>query len=443
MTAKIQVRRDTSALWTSNNPTLAAGEFGYETDTGRFKIGDGSAAWTDLPYSESALPYIASGNTNLNLVTRQGRYRYTSGSACSNRPANAAGAGLLNTSPFTGGVVATDGGACLTVMRYDSKADGAVFGDYIIQTFTTDGDESASPDIPSKSWYRVFDGGVSPSGAWTLWYPITNWAARPASNPTLDVDDSDGTDVRGRRVVTTGMDLYKRDSGNNIRFLGMPSAADQQWVMSLNPTLTGSNTEWRLAGNNTAIRASNNNGVRIGEENTSISSSSKFTTFGDTLLAQNNIAGTTFPSVQIGNANKDATLNLFGNLILQGSAGTLIDMNGRRVTEVANASGATTDAMNVVNFASRIYMAVWSAADYPTPSSSIGSGWSISANSGTSITIEVGTSGQSFYMIGFGFSTASGGVQGINVGANVRQITLTSANDMTAFAAIAFLVSAS
>ena len=43
-------RRDTAANWTSNNPTLLAGELGYESDTGKWKVGDGSAAWTSLPY---------------------------------------------------------------------------------------------------------------------------------------------------------------------------------------------------------------------------------------------------------------------------------------------------------------------------------------------------------------------------------------------------------
>lgn len=45
-----QIRGDTAANWTSNNPTLAAREPGYETDTGKSKIGDGSTAWTSLAY---------------------------------------------------------------------------------------------------------------------------------------------------------------------------------------------------------------------------------------------------------------------------------------------------------------------------------------------------------------------------------------------------------
>jgi nanoRNase/pAp phosphatase (c-di-AMP/oligoRNAs hydrolase) len=48
---QLQVRRGTASQWTSTNPTLAAGEFGFETDTGKFKIGNGSTAWTSLSYA--------------------------------------------------------------------------------------------------------------------------------------------------------------------------------------------------------------------------------------------------------------------------------------------------------------------------------------------------------------------------------------------------------
>ena len=50
MPALIQFRRDTASNWTSNNPTLANGEFAIETDTTKYKIGDGSTAWTSLAY---------------------------------------------------------------------------------------------------------------------------------------------------------------------------------------------------------------------------------------------------------------------------------------------------------------------------------------------------------------------------------------------------------
>jgi hypothetical protein len=49
-TTIIQVRRDTAANWSSNNPTLAQGEIGFETNTSKFKIGNGSSVWSTLPY---------------------------------------------------------------------------------------------------------------------------------------------------------------------------------------------------------------------------------------------------------------------------------------------------------------------------------------------------------------------------------------------------------
>ncbi len=50
----IQHKRGTSSNWTSSNPTLAVGEIGYETDTGKFKIGNGTSTWSALSYFEIA-----------------------------------------------------------------------------------------------------------------------------------------------------------------------------------------------------------------------------------------------------------------------------------------------------------------------------------------------------------------------------------------------------
>jgi len=54
MTSRLQNRRDTAAAWTSANPTLAAGEMGLETDTSKWKMGNGSTAWNSLAYAYSA-----------------------------------------------------------------------------------------------------------------------------------------------------------------------------------------------------------------------------------------------------------------------------------------------------------------------------------------------------------------------------------------------------
>ena len=51
LTALQKQRRDTAANWTSVNPTLLAGEIGIESDTNKWKVGTGSAAWTSLGYA--------------------------------------------------------------------------------------------------------------------------------------------------------------------------------------------------------------------------------------------------------------------------------------------------------------------------------------------------------------------------------------------------------
>jgi microcystin-dependent protein len=67
----IQQKRGTAAEWAAIDPVLSSGEHGYETDTGRMKIGNGLTHWNDLSYfpstsssewidpSVSGLSYIA------------------------------------------------------------------------------------------------------------------------------------------------------------------------------------------------------------------------------------------------------------------------------------------------------------------------------------------------------------------------------------------------
>jgi len=50
----IQLRRDTAADWTTEDPILADGEMGLETDTLKFKWGDGVTAWSSLDYFGAA-----------------------------------------------------------------------------------------------------------------------------------------------------------------------------------------------------------------------------------------------------------------------------------------------------------------------------------------------------------------------------------------------------
>jgi hypothetical protein len=59
MATRMQQRRGTAAQWTAANPILAAGEIGFETDTSKFKMGNGSSTWSALTYFANAAELAA------------------------------------------------------------------------------------------------------------------------------------------------------------------------------------------------------------------------------------------------------------------------------------------------------------------------------------------------------------------------------------------------
>ncbi len=63
MATRMQQRRGTASQWTAANPTLEAGEIGFESDTSKFKIGDGVNQWADLEYfiNQAAIEVDVSG----------------------------------------------------------------------------------------------------------------------------------------------------------------------------------------------------------------------------------------------------------------------------------------------------------------------------------------------------------------------------------------------
>ena len=69
---QIQQRIDTASNWTTANPTLLAGEVGWESDTKKYKIGDGSTAWASLTYAPGSGGYTAGTGVSIsasNVIT--------------------------------------------------------------------------------------------------------------------------------------------------------------------------------------------------------------------------------------------------------------------------------------------------------------------------------------------------------------------------------------
>lgn len=57
MAIHIQIRRKSAAQWLIDDSVLYEGEFGFELDTKKIKIGDGSTVWHSLPYIDSTIPF--------------------------------------------------------------------------------------------------------------------------------------------------------------------------------------------------------------------------------------------------------------------------------------------------------------------------------------------------------------------------------------------------
>ena len=150
MAVQIQLRRDTASNWTSANPTLAVGEFAIETDTDKYKIGDGSTAWTSLGYSSlpsNVLPLTGGAMTGaittnstfdgVDVATRDGVLTSTTTTADAALPkAGGAMTGAITTNSTFDGVDIATRDAVLTSTTTTAaaalpKAGGTLSGEIV------------------------------------------------------------------------------------------------------------------------------------------------------------------------------------------------------------------------------------------------------------------------------------------------------------------------
>jgi hypothetical protein len=234
---QIQVRRSTAATWTSTNPTLAAGELGFETDTGKFKIGTGSSTWTALSY--------AGGGSQATITTYQ--YTATAGQTTfSGVDANG------NTLAYTAGSVQVYLNGVLLVLTSDYTASngtsvvlgsGAVVGDNL--TVVAVGTFTVSTDIPKST---LTDKGSI----------VTATAASTPANLSVGTDGQVLTAASGQ---ATGLQWATPVSGSmtsiatgslsstSVVISSIPQTYKQLYLVVVNPVAnTGSPLAFRFNG---------------------------------------------------------------------------------------------------------------------------------------------------------------------------------------------------
>jgi hypothetical protein len=113
MATQIKLRRGTAAQWTASNPTISQGEAGFEVDTNKLKIGDGTTAWVDLDYIYSP-PAPVDLDPYLTIATASATYLTQSNATSSYQPLDADLTSIAAISGSTG-FLKTDGSGSWSV----------------------------------------------------------------------------------------------------------------------------------------------------------------------------------------------------------------------------------------------------------------------------------------------------------------------------------------
>ena len=187
----LQLRRDTAANWTSNNPTLLSGELVVETDTLKLKVGDGSTAWGGLSYVGDG----GGGYTNLTSFVAQTAWRLFYSNA--DGDVTELALGTVGKALISGGASAapewgTDFGAnTLKASKITLGAAGVATGSIEFAGTTSGVTTLAVDDIASNITFKLptTDGGTlaySLSGSYTAIDDFIDQAVKTTSRPTLE-----------------------------------------------------------------------------------------------------------------------------------------------------------------------------------------------------------------------------------------------------------------
>ena len=224
MAVQIQLRRDTASNWTSANPTLAAGEFAVETDTDKYKIGDGSTAWPSLGYS--SLP--SNAITTAGGVTITGTMTHGADGTGADVRFNSGTAGDYAMWDASEEKLILEGTHAATVL--DITDGNVVVGDGTL----TVGSDGAGEDVTFHS---------DTSGDYLQWDSSAEKLILEGTNGATVLDVTDGNVVIADGTLTVGSD----GAGEDVTFYSDTAGDSMVWDSSAESlTITGTDGQTAL-----------------------------------------------------------------------------------------------------------------------------------------------------------------------------------------------------
>jgi hypothetical protein len=389
MAIRIKLRRGLSTEWTLANPVLAAGEPGFETDTQKFKFGNGSSSWNDLSYSMGELEAetdpvfsasVAGGITGTDITNWDTAYGWGDHSLAGYAP--------LESPTFTGtvsGVTATHVG--LGNVTNESKA--TMFTDPTFTGGNTGGAVTLdqTPIKMSSLWQiqwgagqaSTFIGGDNQTGSEQLYLTVASTRALTLTSTSVYVGEigsleleSNGTITRDNgqiRLIGGGPQLDRNNiligNGTGITLYGGTGSGggqinldggDFNVLVSKTTASTSTTTGALVVAGGVGISGNLNVGgtvsgvtaTMVGLGN--VTNESKATMFTSPTFT-GTVAGVTATHVGLGNVTNESKATMFTNPTFTGTPLSTTATAGTNTTQVATTEFVQTAVSNLVNSA--------------------------------------------------------------------------------------------
>jgi len=262
MATKVQIRRDSASDWTSANPTLSAGEIGYEQDTSKMKIGDGSTAWTSLAYFVSSsggsstllgLTDVGSDGNNGQVLTTNG-----SGAFTFTTPASAYGdsdvgsyltaQGFANQSTIVAAITDSAPGTLDTLNELAAAlGDDANFSTTITNSIATKAATSSLSSVATAGTFASLTSKPTTIAGYGITDAFTGVYSTLTSRPTIALSGNnltyDGTTVNLSGVGAGGIASVVADTtpqlGGNLDVNGQDIVSASNGDIELDPNGSG------------------------------------------------------------------------------------------------------------------------------------------------------------------------------------------------------------